>query len=78
MPNNLSNPAYANTVASNIEGAKNRLAAANVVIANINASISYPQNLDSNTMTAYNAELISYQAKVTGIQAEITALNAIT
>jgi ABC-type transport system substrate-binding protein len=77
MPN-MSNPAYANTVASNIEGAKNRLAAANIVIANINASIAYPQNLDANTMTTYNAELIAYQAKVTGIQAEITALNAIT
>jgi hypothetical protein len=77
MPN-MSNQAYNNTVASGIEGAKNRLSAAQSVIANINASISYPQNLDDNTMTGYNAELAVYQARVTGIQAEITALNAIT
>jgi hypothetical protein len=77
MPN-MSNPDYASTVASNLEGAKNRLSAAQSVVDNINASIAYPQNNDANTMTSYNAELVVYQARVTAIQAEITALNAIT
>jgi hypothetical protein len=77
MPN-LSNPQYAETVASAIEGANNRLNAIQATVNSINASIAYPENADPGTATTYNAALVVNQARVTGIQAEITILNAIT
>jgi hypothetical protein len=77
MPN-LSNPQYAATVASAIEGANNRLNAIQSIVNSITASIAYPENADPGTVTTYNAALVVNQARVAGIQSEITALNAIT